>query len=190
MDLLFALVIGNASAARKPNDPNPDWEVVAAMVTSAQAQGLGSPKPLKVKEIMSKMAVDKEELVRLQEENSTLKKLKEVEGTETRKGYMISYLKHGGICYRICLQKDEVRDTRKQIVAHKSLRKKVMEVAHNSLFGRHLGVRKTEDRIQTNFFWPGKHNDVTSFCCLCDVCQKTVFRGSVLQAPLGDKAID
>ena len=38
-----------------------------------------------------------------------------------------------------------------------------MEVAHDSLFGRHLGEKKTEDRIQTNFFWPGLHDDVTGF---------------------------
>ena len=61
-----------------------------------------------------------------------------------------------------------------------------MGVAHDSIFGGHLGVKKTEDRIQTNFFWPGLHKDVTSFCRSCDVCQKTVARGSVPRAPLGD----
>ena len=47
-------------------------------------------------------------------------------------------------------------------------------------------MKKTEDQIQTNFFWPGLHEDVTSFCQSCDVCQKTVARGSVPRAPLGD----
>ena len=61
-----------------------------------------------------------------------------------------------------------------------------MGVAHDSLFGEHLGVKKTEDRIQTDFFWPGLHEDVTSFCRSCDVCQKTVATGSVPRAPLGD----
>ena len=61
-----------------------------------------------------------------------------------------------------------------------------MEVAHDSLFGGHLGVKKTEDRIQTNFFWPGLHDDVSSFCQSRDVCQKTVLSGSVPRAPLGD----
>ena len=53
-------------------------------------------------------------------------------------------------------------------------------------WGGHLGVKKTEDRIQTNFFWPGLHEDVTSFCRSCDVCQKTVSGGSAPRAPLGD----
>ena len=61
-----------------------------------------------------------------------------------------------------------------------------MEVAHNSLFGGHLGVKKTEGRIQTNFFWPGLHDDVTSFCRSYDFCPKIVPRRSVPRAPLGD----
>ena len=63
-DPLFDLVIGNAPGARKPNDPNPEWGVVAAAVTRAQARECGNPKPLKVKEVTSKMVVDKE-LVKL-----------------------------------------------------------------------------------------------------------------------------
>ena len=61
-----------------------------------------------------------------------------------------------------------------------------MIVAHDSLSGEHLGVKKTEDRFQTNFFRPGLHKDVTSFCRSCDVCQKTVARGPEPRAPLGD----
>ena len=40
-----------------------------------------------------------------------------------------------------------MRDTRNQILVPKLLREKVTEVAHDSLFGGHLGVKKTEDRI-------------------------------------------
>ena len=29
-----------------------------------------------------------------------------------------------------------------------------MEVVHDSIFGGHLGIKKTKDRIQTNFYWP------------------------------------
>ena len=49
----------------------------------------------------------------------------------------------------------------------------------DSLFGGHLGLKKTEDRIQNNLFWPGLHNDVTSFCPTCDVFRKTVSRVSI-----------
>ena len=60
-------------------------------------------------------------------------------------------------------------------------------MAHDSLFGGYLGVKKTEDRIQTIFFWLGFHDDVTNFCRVCGVCQKTVPRGSIPRGPpLGD----
>ena len=99
---------------------------------------------------------------------------------------MALYEKRGGIWYRIRQRKVDVGDSRKQILIPKSSRERVMGVAHDYLFGGHLGVKKTEDRIQTNFFWPGLHEDVTSFCRSCDVCLKTVARGSVPRAPLGD----
>ena len=48
-----------------------------------------------------------------------------------------------------------------------------------------MGVKKTKDWIVTNFFWPGMHSDVVTFCRSCDVCQKTVSKGSVTRVPLG-----
>ena len=95
-DPLFDLIIGNASGAWKPNDPNSEWEVVAVVVTRAQVRECGNPKPLKVKEVTLKIAVDKEKLVRLQED-SMLRKFKEAKETETRKGCRIFYKRRGGI---------------------------------------------------------------------------------------------
>ena len=37
-----------------------------------------------------------------------------------------------------------------------------MEVAHDSIFGGHLGIKKSKNRIQTNFYWPGMQDDVTT----------------------------
>ena len=61
-----------------------------------------------------------------------------------------------------------------------------MEVAHDSIFGGHLGLKKTKNRIQTNFCWPGMQGDVISFCRSCDVGQKTTAKGSVSRVTLGD----
>ena len=95
--------------------------------------------------------------------SSTFQKLIQLKETETWKGYVVSYEKRGEIWYRTRLRKGDVGDPRKQILVPKSLREK-------SNGSRHLGVKKTEDRIQTNFFWPGWHEDVTNFCRSCDVC--------------------
>ena len=59
-----------------------------------------------------------------------------------------------------------------------------MEVTHDSIFGGYLGIKKTKDRIQTNFYWPGMQGDVTSFCRSCDVCQKMNAKGFVPRVPL------
>ena len=64
-----------------------------------------------------------------------------------------------------------------------------MEVAHDSIFGGHLGVKKTKDRIQTNFYWLVMLNDVSGFCRSCDVCQKNVDKGAVARAPLGEMSL-
>ena len=53
-----------------------------------------------------------------------------------------------------------------------------MEVAHGSLMGGYLGIKMTTDRMQSAFYWPGIQGDVTRFCKSCDVCQKTVNKGS------------
>ena len=60
-----------------------------------------------------------------------------------------------------------------------------MEVAHDTMLAGHMGVKKTEDRILTNFYWPGIHQDVMSFCRSCDVFQRTVLKENVTKVPLG-----
>ena len=59
-----------------------------------------------------------------------------------------------------------------------------MDVAHGSIMGGHMGIKKTVDKIQSAFYWPGIQGDVTRFCKSCDVCQKTVQKGSVPKVPL------
>ena len=59
-----------------------------------------------------------------------------------------------------------------------------MEVAHGSNMGGHMGIKETTDKIQSAFYWPGIQGDVSRFCKSCDVCQKTVSKGSVPKVPL------
>ena len=106
--------------ARKSDDPNLEWGVVTAVATRAQARSGKDPKPLKMKEVTDKMSINKKDLIKMQEEDLTLQKLKQLKGTETRKGYVVSYEKRGGISYRIRQRKDDVVDPRKQILVPKS----------------------------------------------------------------------
>ena len=71
-----------------------------------------------------------------------------------------------------------------QLVVPKGPRQEVMSVNFESAFSGH--PKKTEVRILSNFFWPGRlHQDVIRFCRSCDVCLRTVKRGSVKKVLLG-----
>ena len=73
----------------------------------------------------------------------------------------------------------------RQIVVPAMLRKHVMELAHESIVGGHLGYKKAVDRITSNFYWPGINGDVTRVCRSCDICQRTIPKGKVTRVPLG-----
>ena len=51
-----------------------------------------------MKEVTDKISINKRDLIKMQEEDPTLQKIKQLKGTETRKGYVVSYEKRGGIC--------------------------------------------------------------------------------------------
>ncbi|XP_070174500.1 uncharacterized protein [Littorina saxatilis] len=130
------------------------------------------------------MAVSRDELIRFQTEDCSLKgcfslavsgELKSV-GTAT-----YSFYKENGILYRQYQAKDKVFC---QVVVPENLRSSVMVTAHDQLLAGHCGVRRTLTRILTKFFWPGVSADVTRYVKSCDICQKTVSKGKVCPVPL------
>src|SRR5688572_23959433 len=58
-----------------------------------------------------------------------------------------------------------------QLVLPKERRIKVMELAHESVFGGHLGEEKTRERIKLSFTWPKMRRDIVKFCKSCEKCQ-------------------
>ena len=76
-----------------------------------------------------------------------------------------------------------------QILVPISCRKKVLSLAHDGLMSGHMGIKRTLQRVLTNFYWPGVNKDVTYYCRSCDVCQKTTDKGRERPAPLGEMPI-
>ena len=155
--------------------------VARPVVTRAQAKKSDKVHPLKVKEAMS--SVDKSTIENLQKKDLTLKKCFDRIGKPIiRENYVGEFYKKNGLLYR---KHQETKTGRSfnQLVVPKELRRQVMSVNHE--FSGHLGAKKTEVRILPNFFWPGLPQDVIRFCRSCDVCQRTVKRGSVRKVPLG-----
>ncbi|XP_077553336.1 LOW QUALITY PROTEIN: uncharacterized protein LOC144168174 [Haemaphysalis longicornis] len=58
-----------------------------------------------------------------------------------------------------------------QLVLPSERREEVLLLAHESLWGGHLGLKKTKARIKYSFFWPGLEADVSHHCQTCHGCQ-------------------
>ena len=98
-------------------------------------------------------SVTKDDLAKLQQEDTTVEKYVNLKDAVRKGDYEIKCEKRTGIQYRIRSRVDGLGERSKQIMVQKTL-KKVLEVAHDSIFGGHLEIMKTKDRIQTNFYWP------------------------------------
>ena len=72
-----------------------------------------------------------------------------------------------------------------QLVVPEGCREKVLRLAHEVLLTEHLGIRKTLDRVISEFVWPGVCGDVAGFCKSCDICQRAIRKGRVFKVPLG-----
>ena len=75
----------------------------------------------------------------------------------------------------------------KQVMVPEKLRRPIMEVAHGLITGGHMGIKKTTDKIQSAFYWPGIRGDVTIFCKFCDACKGSAPKVLLEKMPLIDK---
>ncbi|GFW21391.1 protein NYNRIN [Trichonephila clavipes] len=63
------------------------------------------------------------------------------------------------------------RNRIKQLVIPEMRKRKVLEIAHESVFGAHLGAHKTIQRIKFSFYWPGMVKEIKAYCSSCHGCQ-------------------
>ena len=68
-------------------------------------------------------------------------------------------------------------------------RTSVMKLVHESILGGHMGSRKTEYKVLSNFFWPGVQSDIRRYYQSCDICQRTIPKGKTTRVPLGHKPL-
>ena len=129
------------------------------------------------------VGVGKEQLISLQQQDKTLKKLFEkAQKAEQEKNSDSEFRLKSKILYRHC--KSHEGKTVTQVVLPHSLREKVMKLAHDTVMSGHQGCKKTKDRIWSNFWWSGMGDDVKRYCRSCDICQRTVAKGHVVKVPL------
>ncbi|GFX52364.1 gypsy retrotransposon integrase-like protein 1 [Trichonephila clavipes] len=72
----------------------------------------------------------------------------------------------------------------KQLVIPEMRKRKILEIAHESVFGAHLGAHKTIQRIKFSFHWPGMVNEIKAYCSSCHGCQLRKVIRSVEKIPI------
>ena len=58
-------------------------------------------------------------------------------------------------------------------------------MAHDSKMSRHFGIKRTQERINACFYWPGMITDIRRYCKSCGICQRTVSKGRASHVPVG-----
>ena len=172
-EVICDLVVGNVLGARKPDDPDMT-AMVGAVTTRAQARQEVRHRPLTVPDTPKHTGVDRRELIRLQQDDEAIKRMGETAMSENRAGRTSFFEKRDGIVYRVYNDATRVGANVRQVVLPESLRKYVMSIAHDTITGGHLGIKKTRDKIMSDFYWPGIYKDVARYCRSCDICQKTL----------------
>ena len=128
---------------------------VCCVVTTRASKVKKRMKPLHVVK-SREVEIDSNELQRLQDNDLTLRKfrtwIKEGKGQRTRPKWKERFYMNKSIMYReyeTSAKKGSVSTT--PLVLPTNIRKAVMEVAHDSILGGHLGGKKTLDRVTSNF---------------------------------------
>ena len=189
---IYDVVIGNIPGARDVKQPDPTWktlqiQTVGVMETRAQKKEKRT-KPLITPKVKLDV-VNSEEMKAAQSKDVSLRKmfLLTETGVEkvTSKNISRFIITKGLLMREFKSPKVENGELFIQLVVPTEMRMQVMKVGHETIMAGHLATRKSVDRIQRHFYWPGLQSDVRRFCQSCDTCQKTIPKGRVGKAVLG-----
>ena len=70
------------------------------------------------------------------------------------------------------------------VFAPKDIIPDILQSAHNSLLGGHMGMYKCRERILEKYFWPNMNNDVKDHIRKCVECQRSKPHSRPLRVPL------
>ena len=126
-----------------------------------------------------------EQLRKLQHEDESLQRARQTaesgQALDSR-GNSVTFKTSKGILKRGYSSKDGEFT---QVCVPKPLRDSVLQIAHDTPMGGHLGAKKTQERVWAAFYWPGMCGDIRRYCQSCPRCQKIAPRGRVKKVPLG-----
>lgn len=128
-----------------------------------------------------------EALAREQREDDTLNRCFDVVGQITRKPKSrtkFQFFVKNDLLHRSVEYSSGRKTT--HLVLPKKFRPAVITLAHDGIMSGHQGMKDTLSLVTEEFFWPGMQSDIKRYVRSCDVCQRTVPKGKVGRAPLGN----
>ena len=145
-------------------------EFSVIVMTRAQAKKQAQTiKPLKAANPDS-LLVDRHKLIELQKDDGDISKLYDLTEPRKKGNQTTRFYTEKDLLYREYMSPYvNMGQSMVQVVAPTSLRVEVMQLAHSSLTGGHLGTQKIRDRILSECFWLGMNSDISQFFQPCDL---------------------
>jgi transposase InsO family protein len=134
--------------------------------------------------ILPKFDISKEEFKQLQKQDLTIKKCWDAVEKQTEKQGKGQFVVKNEMLYRRYREGVYIAETL-QLVVPQGLREKVMTLGHEALLSAHLGITKTYNKINREFFWPAMKADIKRHVLSCHLCQMSLGKQGVSRAPLG-----
>lgn len=182
-ELPFDVILGNipgatcaCTAETIHSDPLPVSvsNTVCSVQTRHQCKIQGKPEPstkvTKNNIVFDLHKTSTRELIALQRRETSFVKYFDRAGREELN--FPKFILSNGVLTKLSIKGKNTKNVIKQIMLPVELRKKLLGIGHDNVCAGHLGVKKTQDRILTHFFWPGSYSDIRRFCLSCIRCQK------------------
>ena len=163
---LVGLIIGNIPGARERNNPDINWVPALAVQTRAQAKREGVTSKLKTPSIIDR-TITPAQVSNAQKDDVSLTTTRsrceanEIIGKAT-------FLKKNDLLYRK-FSSPNVEHGRifRQLIVPQQYRKLVMKLAHESVMAGLLEIKRTMQKVLSEFYWPGINSDIKRFCQSC-----------------------
>ena len=154
------------------------------MQTRAQAKREGVTSKLKTPSIIDRTITPAQVSKAIKDDVSLTTTRSRCEANETIG--KATFLKKNDLLYRKFSSPNvEHGRTFTQLIVPQQYRTLVMKLAHESVMAGHLAIKRTMQKVLSEFYWPGINSDIKRFCQSCDICQRTIPKGKIVKAPLG-----
>ena len=144
-DAVYDLIVGNVPGVRAADDPDPSWQdhvqEECAVTTRGQVKIARERILLKVPGTKKSPVVDRQKLKQIQRDDQSLQKYWERNDVVVRGQAEISFEVKGGVLYHV-YKHPYVNSGKplKQVMVPLQLRSRIMELAHGSIMGGHMGI--------------------------------------------------